>query len=348
MANILRLRVARPSDFPGAPASVSAPVSGTPLMNVWNLQNPGATGPRTTATNAPYSGSLDAYLTGLGFLIRTPSDTLIFLDVGSGTKTVSNYDFSTFPRICIGGTGTCNFVDCIFPPNVIPTSNAGLTCPTDINGNVNSSTGTLTVNVSYSLLDTTKFYLGSGTLSFDHARLKNQPQNLGDVALNGLGAATLSIDRCYITGGGINAASGGHIELTQFGRNITAFPVSFFNCTNTIVDISKDGQTTTSNLAFWTAIWSVTDCLATYSNCIFIGATQVNANPNVPSSRLAGNPWHYYGQGSPIGSITNTVFDTGIPISRNADGGANRPTDGGGNRSYAANTAITSASPGWN
>lgn len=318
------------------PASINAPIQGTDLTAVWNLQFSG-TGPSSGPTNGTWAGSIDAYLSS--FSASIDGQGYLYFPVGTTTVTISNYDFSTSPSIHMSGSSPGNliFLDCIMPK-----SNGSVGVPVyNSAGNPDFATGTVLLTLRRCLLDTTVYSVNSGPILLDHCRVTNQIQGIGQVQVGGTGAATVTITDSYITGGGINAAVGAHIELMQFARDPSIFASCFWNLTRTVVDISKDGQATTANPALWTAVWSVTDCHSTYTDSIMIGAAQMIANPN--GNHMGANPWHYYGQGSPSGSITNCVFDTAIGICRNADGGAARPSDGGGNRSFATNAAITSA-----
>lgn len=310
------------------PASISNPVQGTSLTAVANISISGATGPRAAYSNGTWSGSPDAYLTAQGF--TTANSGRLFWNIGASSKSVANYDFTGCPGVDVDGTGTATFTDCKFA------TTANLAMPRDTNGTINYDTGTLTVICNYCVFNLATWFMGSGTTTFSYCRFTQQVQGLGDVGFNGLGTAILTYDHCHITGGGINPAASAHVELTQMSRSGTSF-----TCTNTFVDISTEGQTTTASWGSgWTGVWApVGDFPSTFTNCIMIGAIAVNANaanPNVVSCLVA------YGTGS-TPTLTNCVMEVGVNgYTKNQSGTGTRPADGGGNRSYA-NAALTVA-----
>jgi hypothetical protein len=305
------------------PASVSAPVVGTDLTAVWNLQFSG-TGPRSPPTNGKWSGAIDAYATSKG-VIRG-NDGALFWNLGAANGSLDRYDFAGAPNLHATSNGngetavTAAITDCAFGPN-------GLQTPVDINGGYNLSSGAIAVNVRHCLFDEGGFYHGSGSLAFSYCRFKNQKQGLGDSGYNSPGAAHLSYDWCYITGGGIRPAPGAHVELTQIKRAVGSFTVS--NC---LVDISKDGQISTLPWGSgWTGFFTLGLLPAKFENCIFIGARAVDANRanrNVVACIIE------YQDLADV-TITNCVFEPGIfGYTHNGNGTATRPKDGGGNRSF--------------
>lgn len=315
----------------GVPASINAPVQGTDLTSVYNLKR-GGVGPRSAPTNGKWAGALDAYLISKGFIISNVG--ALYLDVGDGTVTVSLYDFTGAPPIhlhgAVPGPGHANFVDCVMPE-------AGFINSTDINGTINSTTGTLVAVCSYCLLDRATFYLGSGSLKWSYCRFKNHVQGYGDATFMGAAACVLTYDHCYGTGGGCKPPHLAHVELSQM---VLSAPGSAFNIIDSYFDPSEDGQTTTPSWGSgWTAFWSIGAMPIAITNSILIGAPAIDANPinpNVVACVLA------YGIGStPV--LTNCVLEPGIyGYTINGNGAPNRPTDGGGNRSLA-NVPITRA-----
>jgi hypothetical protein len=201
----------------------------------------------------------------------------------------------------------------------------------------------LAVNFNYCLLRSAYVFQGSGTMSINRCRVTGFPQQMFAVAYNGLGYSSMTIDSCYITGGGTKPDLNAHIELLILQRN-PAQTTSVCTVSNNMVDISQDGQVGAVNWnSAWTGVWYNTSHTMTLSNNIIIGLAKVNAspvNPNVVNNVYA------YSQTSPSCTLTNNVMEIGVNgYTANQDGGAYRPTDGGGNRSYA-NTAITT-STGW-
>jgi hypothetical protein len=186
-------------------------------------------------------------------------------------------------------------------------------------------------------LDVATFFQGSGKLTWSYCRFKNQKQGLGDSGWHAPGVAVMTYDHCYITGGGVAPPASSHVELTQMIRSA---PGTYFRCTNTLVDVSKDGQTT--NLPWgsgWTGMWSVCADQA-YTNCIFLGLPAVEANPANPGTT---NCIVAYGTGAtPV--ITNCVMQPGrYGYSFNQTPGPPAPgINGGGNRTFA-NVAINTA-----
>jgi hypothetical protein len=349
------LRVARGGGGGGGggsvPASIATPVSGTDLTSVWNLKVAGATGPRFSATNGAWAGRTpaaqgqptgDAYLDSLGVVIgsNNGSGPTLYWDIGSSTKTLEKYDFSGAPPLFINGTGTANVNDNLFwtADDTVLATMSGLVMNFDGNGNISTATTTLTVNMNYCTFDKATCYQGAGTWTFSYCRIKNQVRGFANSAFGGTGIAVFNYDHCYITGCGVHPTdASNHIEISQMGRSASG---SSFSCTNTFVDISQDGQTTAAAWGSgWTAVWAVVgDYPSTFTNCIMIGAIAVNAqvaNPNVVSCIIG------YNTGS-TPTLTNCVMEQGVngyTLNQNSTG--TRPTDGGGNRSYA-NVAITS------
>jgi len=327
------------------PDSIINPVVGTSLLSVWNLQYSG-TGPRTAYTNGTWAGSVDAYLTGKGFSL-TNGGTILYLNATTSNITINNYDFSGCQTIALNGTsGSVTFVDCKFDFGVPFASYAtSIQAPSTSDGTIDYDAGTLTVTFSYCLLDQATFFQGSGTTTFSYCRIRRQRQGLSGVGYNGLGYSSITYDSCYITGGGIIPTTDAHVELLVLQRN-SAMTTSVATITNNMVDLSQDGQVSTrpwnSN---WTGIWFNTSHAMTFSNNIIIGVAKVNANPFNPN--MINNVYAYSQTGSSC-TLTNNVMEIGVNgYTVNQNAGVYRPTDGGGNRAYVANTAITT-STGWN
>jgi hypothetical protein len=260
----------------------------------------------------------------------------LYWNVGASTKILEKYDFTGAPQLHINGTGTANVRDCLFTKTA--SGDSGMACPIDANASLTFTTTTLVVSMDHCTFDKAEFYQGAGTLTFSYCRFKNQPGGLGNSGFGAPGIAVMTYDHCYITGGGIAPPAAAHVELTQMARSA---PGTSFTCTNTLIDISKDGQTTTASWGSgWTGVWAVVgDYPSTFTNCIMIGAPAVNANPanpNVVSCLVA------YNTGSKP-TLTNCVMEAGIyGYTKNQQGTATRPADGGGNRSFA-NAALTAS-----
>jgi hypothetical protein len=324
---------------------------------VWNLQYSG------TGTNAAFSNgtwstvtpgaggsttNLPAYLIAAGFVWNNYSE--LWINVGTTTKTVSNYDFSNAPMISFNGTGAGNitFTNCKFAGT--PVGNGNVYFPADINKNTSYSDLTpMTVTFNNCTFSVAKFFAGCGYTTFNSCRFTGQLQNLGDVGYNGTGLASLTYNQCYITGGGVQPpGAASHVELSQFVRNVAGCSLVI---TGNVIDISKDGQTTNASWgSSWTGVFS---CNAnggsngptvTMTDNIFMGFAAVDANPanpNVTNCILA------YGNGM-TATLTNNVMEIArFGYVRNLDGApVYEAADGGGNRSYA-NAALTTASSGW-
>ncbi|MBS0363567.1 MAG: hypothetical protein JSR98_19505 [Proteobacteria bacterium] len=309
-----------------APAAVSAPVQGSALTAVWNLQS-GGTGSAAGARQGAWSGKLagDAYLSGKGFVKSNLSG--LFLDAGPRSVAIANYDFSGCPAISITGTGTVTFTNCTFTLSAPPPGHAAVNFPCNINGDIDYNAGALKISfVNCSFVKAATFVMGSGTCVFSYCRFSGQKQGLGDVGYNGTGFASLTFDHCYITGGGVAPAPNAHVELTQFARK----PTGGTSCTisNCMIDISRDGQTTAARWgSAWTGVFSIGVPLVA-SNSIIIGAAAVNANA---ANRNVVDTLFQYGDAYPP-TITNCVLEPGCigsGYSLNGSSGKHRPTVSG-------------------
>lgn len=337
MAGGFKIGRGRPTAGGAVPASIASPVVGTDLTAVHNLQH-GGTGIQNAPSNGTWSGSLNSYLIANGFAIGNNGD--VYWNVGTATKAISRYDFTGLSHININGTtGSASLTDCTYGPTT------SLAFPVDTNGNVDYDTGTVTVVCTNCTFTTATFFMGSGTCTHSYCRFTGQLQGLGDVGFGGLGQAVLTYDHCYITGGGVAVPVPlAHVELTQFSRGGTPSGCQF-NVTNCLIDISRDGQTTTVPWgSAWTGVWYIHANIPTiFTNCIMIGAPAVNANPANPD---VVNCVVAYVNSSVAITITNCVMEIGrYGYTFNQDAGATRPIDGGGNRSFA-NAALTVASFG--
>lgn len=320
------------------PASINAPVVGTDLTAIWNLQTSG-TGPRTSPTNGTWAGSVNAYLAGLGFALT--GGKLVWT-IGSSTKTVADYDFGPV-AVWVFGTGSAIFNDCRWQGAASPDPQGAVVSNCDVNGNLQSSSdSTLTTTLNYCLLNASHTWLGAGTLNHNYCRYMNQKHYIGSSSFSATGAPHLSYDHCYITGGGVAPASTPdpeHVELIQSNPAVQGT----FSCTNCVFN-PIDGQATAAPWgSAWTGVWSVgKHSSVTFSNNIHIGIANVNqntGNPNVISCILA-----YLVDTANI-TLTNNVMEAGYNGYTLNQNGSNKPVDGGGNRSFA-NTALTVANFG--
>lgn len=319
------------------PPSINAPVVGTDLTAVWNLQF-GGTGPRSSPTNGTWAGSVDAYLISKGCINANVAGA-VYLDVGSGGVTISNYDFGD-AVVFVNGTGSATFNDCSWDTD----ANAGVNSPKDINGNFTFTGSTLVVTANYCGFDKATTFIGCGTIAHSHCRFRNQVQIIGSTAFNATGAAHLTYDWCYITGGGCDPAPAAHVELIQSAPNAAA-PTCTFACTNTLVNFI-DGQASVPNWgSAWTGVWSVGKVITLLEGNVFIGIEAVNdnpINPDVINCILA------YGTATGMNAtLTNNAMEIGrFGYTLNQNATSNRPVDGGGNRTFATNAALTAANFG--
>lgn len=301
---------------PSAPASVATPVVGTDLTAVWNLKYSG-TGPRSGPTNGTYAGSLDAYLIGKGFIIGNDNGAL-WLNIGSSTVTVTNYNFLNCPRIQVRGTGTVNFVDCTLAN--VENPDAGFRAPININGGPTGEN--ITVNFTYCDMNITTFYSDTGTWTWDHCRFRNQKQMIWGSA----GAEMLCVD-CYVTGGGCNPPTNSHVELIQYNASVASglkFKWLRVMCNFT------DGQATISPWGSgWTAVFtSPLGGMIELADSIITGVIAMNANPLFPTGMVA------YGVTYNFGNllISNCVLDI---AQYGYTSGNGTPLTQSGNRTFA-------------
>ena len=326
MASAFKVKRGRPATS-GAPASVNAPVSGTDLTAVWNLQSSG-TGPRTGPTHGTWAGSIDSYLTGKGFVVGNDNGAT-WVDIGSATVTISNYRFISCPRIQYRGTGTINFVDCDFDF----TDTGAISGPRDVNG---TPTGqTIAANFSYCRFNVTTTWHDTGTANFDHCRWSNQVQIIWG------GNATILVQDSYITGGGCNPPAGSHVELIQYNSTTGTFTVQ--RCMFNFIDGQASLGVPGGGNYGWTGVFT---CPSTgtmdLEDCIFEGITEIDDNPSNPD-RIGGTIW--YNAGATI-AINNCVLESaqGAPggYTGHAGGGPATVTNSG-NRTFATNTALVTA-----
>lgn len=304
---------------PGVPASVGSPSNGTPLTTTWANRN--LVAPRTAPSNGTWAGTLvgDTYLINSGFVIGNDNGAL-WLDIGAGTKTITNYNFKNCPRIQVSGTGTVNFVDCTFDNVANP--QAGFRAPMNING---SPTGDLiTVNFTYCDWNITTSYSDSGTWIWDHCRFRNQIQFIWGSA----GAEMLCVD-CYVTGGGANPPPGPntHVELIQY--NASAASGLKFKWLRVMCNFI-DGQATLSPWGSgWTAVFtSPNGGMIQLVDSIIIGVIAMDANPQFPTGMVAFIVTHNLGNCV----ITNCILD--IAQYGYSSGPAGYPLTQSGNRTY--------------
>jgi hypothetical protein len=312
---------------PPPPASVASPVQGTDLTAIWNKQYSG-TGPRSAYSNGVWNGAtpgtggtttgIPTYLVNKGFMWSNASS--LYIDVTTTNVSVENYDFTGAPLIVVNGsTGSLTLTDCKMPA-------LGINSPRNINHNPQASS-TMTLTCSYCLFDVSVFYVDYGTQVFSYCTFSNQIQELGGAS----NTASVTIDNCYIPGGGCNPPANSHVEYIQYNANSPGV----YTFSNNMCKLNGGGQAslspTTPNYG-WTGVNTAPVGTGTVaiSNSIFIGLDEVNANPLNPG-RIA--YVYQYGQLTPS-SITNCVMQIGnLGYSSNGDSGANRPTVSG-NRTY--------------
>jgi hypothetical protein len=331
------------------PPAVNAPVVGTDLTFVWNKQfgGTGSTAPYTNGTwNNPVTGpvftqvGMDAYISSFPACIWSNVATVLWISTGAANTSISNYDFtrgSNGLNIAIQSTGgIVTFTNVNF-------GNIGITWPTDVNGNIDSTTNTgIIVRFIDCTFDVSTWFMGGGNCTFTRPRFKGQTQNLGDVAFGGTSIAVLKLDGGYVTGGGNNPGAGAHMELILF-ENRAGVAGCQFIVTNTLTDLSKEGAVIVMPWgAGWTDVYGGTDVLTDFSNNITIGLAAVNNNPNNPNQL----PYVITYDTGTVVNLTNNVWEAGFAgFTHNGNGTATRPVDGGGNRTIA-NVAMTSAAFG--
>src|ERR1019366_6306663 len=163
------------------PASVDAPVQGTDLTAIWNLQfsGTGASGftngvwpsgitPGSGGTNT----GIPTYPAGLGF-VWANHDGCIYLNIGSSSVTISNYDFTLCGPVTINGTGTVTFQNCAFPTSTAFLGSS-VGAPYDINGSGQNTT--LAVICNQCTFDTSVFFSpsSSGSWTNTYCTFSNQ------------------------------------------------------------------------------------------------------------------------------------------------------------------------------
>jgi hypothetical protein len=326
------------------PASITAPVSGTSLLSVWNLQagGTGSTAPYSNGTLMPLGGTpvadsttnMPAYLQTK--FAKWDNYLNVWFNIGAATVEVSNYNFSDYlRRINIGGTGTITFTNCKFSVGQrIPFFDGpgqGLNFPTDLNQNVNTTPGsTLVVNFVNCTFNGTVIYGGTGTVNYNYCKFTNFETTLGDPFCNS------NWNWCYIAGVGCGPPADAHVEASQM-RGPSPATYSINNC---MIDIAANGQAklpAVNPVAGWTAILVGYDTgTVTIANTIIIGAQAVNDNALnplvVPYVVVLNNP-------SAAHSLTNCVLEKGFDTYYGTGfSGATLS----GNRSYT-NVAITAA-----
>lgn len=314
-----------------APDSIANPVAGTDLSDVYALRL-GGTGPRSGPTNGTYGGGApDAYLISKGFSLVGGQ---LIQTIGSSTVNVANYDFAG-ADVRVFGPGTANYTDCSSTGY-----GKGIVASCDANGSIISTGNTQIVNLNYCDFNGSNTWLGSGYLNHNYCRVRNQKQFISSSSFSATGAPHMTFDWCYITGGGVEPATSSHVELSQ-SNPADAAGAGTFSVTNCLVILS-DGQATAAPWgSAWTGIWSVgKQASVTIANSIHIGIAAVNANPLQPYP-VVNCTLAYLVDTADI-TLTNSVWEAGRYGYTLNQNGANRPTDGGGNRTFA-NAALTAA-----
>lgn len=281
-------------DFAGAPASVTAPVVGTSLIDVWNLQKTGATGPAsiTRTWNTTYSEVAagtgryparpnDPYLQGLGYYYNNYGDLWIPSEWigGPTTVTTANYDFTGAPQIALWGNGyTFVFSHCK-GFNYSDPAWGGIVLGADANRGAASSSHTTGLQLTYCELNHAVWaLLSSGTTNFEssYCRYKNQEQTLGFGGGNFYTAVAVNINfhHNFVTGGGVVANTGSHVE---FWQQIAGSGTGYCYFNNNMVDFTQDGQSNPANTDGWTGMLSEGGSVAIqFRNNIIKGQDIVN------------------------------------------------------------------------
>jgi len=215
------LRLVRGTPLAG---SYPAAVVSTGTQAIYDLRLSG-TGPRSAPTKNFSSNS--AELTSVGaFWGTNGSDYLEF----PSSCTLTGWDFTGLNRtIFIWGTrGDVTFVDCKF-------DNTSTFLIGNSNGNNPHSTSTAVGIFNY--CDINNGYVG---ISYGGTRVNYCTfRNANVIYLQTFGSSgnvEISIDHCYMIGGGLNLPANAHAELIQHASPGT------FSCTNTLMDISNQAS----------------------------------------------------------------------------------------------------------
>jgi hypothetical protein len=253
--------------LPTAPASVTAPVVGTPRTAEWALQADGATGVNEAYTNGTWNTTylelptgtgvypgrpVDPYLRSLGYYYNNYGDLWIpftWIDPG-GSRRIENYDFDGAPDLSHWGNGSSVVFD--------NCAHFNASVGKDINRNPAFAAYQMSFQITRCGMDTTRwdifckctFQLGP------YNRISNQPQELGFAGgYQQPYFVGIRIFQNYVTGAGCSPAPGAHIEWLQSILAVNGTG-SYCDVEENMVDFSKDGQADPAITAGWTGVIS--------------------------------------------------------------------------------------------
>lgn len=316
----------------GVPA-ITSPAAGTSLADVCAYKTSLVT-PRFAYSNGTWSGSIDAYLTSKGCSLNNVSRIWCQVTNG-GSVLIEKYDFGSQSISFYGDNITITVRDSRF-------TGAFIIANEDANGNAQWSQ-TVTLNLDHNDMNgnftsNASVYLDSGGTfeeSFDFIR--NQGSAIWFASNGKTSVQNVNIHDNYITGGGADGSlgSGVHVETIQY------FPLtgSTFIFNRNFVNLI-DGQGVSD--AGWTGYFSIDDTSVVISNNIFRGFIAANA-ANVSNPNRICCIFAYNARTITAGAtMTNNAMEIGVFGYTITDlVGTPLPTDGGGNRTYTTNVAIT-------
>lgn len=336
----------------GVPASVNAPVVGTDLTAVWNLQYSG-TGPRFAQTNGFFNEPIvagapvaNAYLQSLGAtfcIFDNIGQGILFVCADGSTITIEKFDFSTgaAPVVAFYGDDlTFIFKDCKFGAGGIVTGR-------DINLNpVNAQSQSLLVEYCDRDVGTITLFAITPAFEERYCRIRRQPNIIWFTGFQHVNQTHLNIHHNYITGGYCESAPGAHCEVLQDIPDAAAEAAGCtLSFTQNMVSLLVDGQAAPTTVwgVGWTGWFSEGGVTMTVTDNIvegFLEANTLNGNP--------GRMGPFLGMAqTTIATFTNNALSlagTGIGANfyfNHSPGGTTTPILAGGNRDFDSNTPLT-------
>lgn len=279
--------VAAVADFPGAPASITSPVVGTSLIDVWNLQKTGATGPRYAFTNGTWSGSIDAYLTSKGCVAGTYDDIVCVIPDNTAVV-VEKYDFTGAPALVFYGNNiTVTLSDDYFPTGAVwyvgedPLS---VVINADANRNL-QATQVVNAVIQYCDFNVSTISIGGSTTDIElhHNRIRGQKQAFafggGEGVTHKVG---INFHHNFVTGVGVNSPTDAHIEMWQHILGVSGSGSYAYLDSNVFSYV--DGQATTTSNAGWTGdVSEGGEAELRITNNIRRGVIYANTNSSIPN-----------------------------------------------------------------
>lgn len=343
-ASRLRMRGHSAADFPGAPASVTAPSAGTSLINTWNLQRTGAVGPRGSFANGAWNGEpagtvfeppAQPYLASKGFVWNNFGD-LWRPGADNEEVALSDYDHSGGPTLVpSGNNNTLALTD---------VKGVSIECNLNVNRNpIANESMTLTLDwcdQDGGIIRPTK----QTVLIQRRCRMRNQVNVLWSIGNAIDFQLKMLVQFCLLTGGGVNAPSPAHLEAAQFSPDSAPPAGCEFFIEDTMIRLS-DGQATNAN-GSWTGWGSIGEVKTRFRNVIAKGIPEVNANPLTPDifgSLLGFQDATITASEADGGQIfENCAWDEGTQsfCHNHQTGGTLKPTTSVGNRTFSDNVPI--------